>query len=138
MAVNKRRTASEPARPRRKYQLFNWLNRFFPLDRVFGEKVPGKEERVPVKYFYYLAWLVLLLVVYERIGYLSERFVRQSLKLKSEVEDLRAEYTSIKAEYMKSGKQSEIIEKVRSSGLEENLIPPHKIVAGSDDRRARR
>ncbi|HEV7351219.1 FtsL-like putative cell division protein [Telluribacter sp.] len=130
MTINKHKVLPKPPRPRRQYKLFNWLNRFLPLDRVFGEKEPGKEERVPVKYFYYLAWLVLLLVIYERIGYMSEQYVRTSLKLKSEVEDLRAEYTSIKAEYMKSGKQSEIIEKMKASGLEENLIPPHKIVAG--------
>ncbi|GAB3177999.1 FtsL-like putative cell division protein [Telluribacter humicola] len=135
MAINKRRIQPKPPRPRRQYQLFNWLNRFLPLDRFFGDKEPGKEERVPVKYFYYLGWLVLLLVVYERIGYLSEQYVRKSIKLRSEVEDLRAEYTSIKAEYMKSGKQSEIIEKMKASGLEENLMPPHKIIVQSPDQK---
>ena len=97
-----------------------------PLDKVFGEKLPGKEERLPVKYFYYFGWVVILLVAYERIGFQSEQYVRNSIKLKKEVDDLRAEYTSIHAEYMKSGKQSVVIEKVKEIGLEENLTPPKK------------
>lgn len=131
MAENKRRpkpTLEKPPKRRREYSLFNWLNKFFPLDKVFGEKLPGKEERVPVKYFYYFGWIVILLVIYERIGFQSEEYVRSSIKLKKEVEDLRAEYTSIQAEYEKSGKQSVVIEKVKPDGLEENLNPPKKII----------
>jgi hypothetical protein len=59
--------------------------------------------------------------------------VRTSIKLKKEVDDLRAEYTSIHADYMKSGKQSVVIEKVKSIGLEENLIPPKKIIVKEED-----
>jgi len=131
MAENKRRpkpTPDQPPKRRREYSLFNWLNKFFPLDKVFGDKLPGKEERVPVKYFYYFGWIVILLVIYERIGFQSEEYVRSSIKLKKEVEDLRAEYTSIQAEYEKSGKQSVVIEKVKPDGLEENLNPPKKII----------
>lgn len=136
MAENKRRpkiAAEKPPRPPREYSLFNWLNRFLPLDKIFGDKVPGQEERVPVKYFYYFGWIVVLLVVYERIGFQSEEYVRNSIKLKKEVDDLRAEYTSIQAEYMKSGKQSVVIEKVKPDGLEENLNPPKKIVLKKEE-----
>jgi len=135
MAENKRRpkvAPEKPIKPRREYSVFNWLNRFLPLDKVFGDKVPGQEERVPVKYFYYFGWIVFLLVTYERIGFQSEEYVRNSIKLKKEVDDLRAEYTSIQAEYMKSGKQSVVIEKVKPDGLEENLNPPKKIIIKKD------
>jgi hypothetical protein len=136
MPENKRRIKPLPpkkAKPKREYHLFNWLNRFLPLDKVFGEKLPGQEERVPVKYFYYFGWVVILLVAYERIGFQSEQYVRNSIKLKKEVDDLRAEYTSIHAEYMKSGLQSVVIEKVKASGLEENLTPPKKIILKERD-----
>ncbi|GHB70309.1 FtsL-like putative cell division protein [Persicitalea jodogahamensis] len=132
--MNKRRTPPPPPKPKREFSLFNWLNRFLPLERIFGEKDERHQDRVPVRYFYYFLWIVFLLVAYERLGYLSEQFVRKSLKLKAEVEDLRAEYTATKAEYMKSGKQSEIVERVRILGLEENLTPPKKIVSTSEER----
>ncbi len=103
------------------------------MDKVFGDKVPGLEERVPVKYFYYFAWVVMLLVIYERIGFESESYVRNSIKLKKEVDDLRAEYTSIHAEYMKGKRQSVVIEKMREVGLEENLTPPKKIIIPRED-----
>ncbi|WP_221389744.1 FtsL-like putative cell division protein [Dyadobacter sp. NIV53] len=136
MSENKRRPKPIPPKSKKKkreYSLFNWLNRFLPLDKVFGEKEPGHEERVPVKYFYYFGWVVLLLVIYERIGFQSEEYVRSSIKLKKEVDDLRAEYTSIHAEYMKSGKQSVVIDKVKELGLEENLTPPKKIIIKKDE-----
>lgn len=136
MPENKRRPkpiTPKPPKRRREYHLFNWLNRFLPLDKVFGEKLPGKEERLPVKYFYYFGWVVILLVAYERIGFQSEQYVRNSIKLKKEVDDLRAEYTSIHAEYMKSGLQSVIIEKVKPDGLEENLTPPKKIIIKEEE-----
>lgn len=139
MSENKRRPKPIPPKPpkpakrKREYHLFNWLNKFLPLDKVFGEKTPGKEERLPVKYFYYFGWIVILLVAYERIGFQSEQYVRNSIKLKKEVDDLRAEYTSIHAEYMKSGLQSVIIEKVKAEGLEENLTPPKKIIIKSEE-----
>ncbi|TDB68976.1 FtsL-like putative cell division protein [Arundinibacter roseus] len=131
MAENKRIDRSKPAPPppKRKFSLFQWLSRFLPLGKVFGEKNETNKDLIPIRYFYYFLWVVFLLLVYERIGYLSEQYVRRSLVLKKEVEDLRAEYTTIKAEYMKSGKQSEVVQKVQGTGLEENLTPPHKLVA---------
>jgi hypothetical protein len=136
MAENRRKPkplTPKPPKTKRKHLLFNWLSRFLPLHRVFGENTPGYEERVPVKYFYYFGWVVFLLVIYERIGFQSEYYIRKSINLKKEVDDLRAEYTSIHAEYMKSGKQSVVIEKVKEIGLEENLTPPKKIIIKKED-----
>jgi hypothetical protein len=138
MAENKRIDRSKPTptpKPSKKqFSLFRWLSRFLPLEKVFGEKTEVNRELIPIRYFYYFLWVVTLLVLYERIGYLSEKYVRQSLTLKKEVEDLRAEYTTIKAEYMKSGKQSEVVVKVKGIGLEENLPPPKKIISPSSER----
>jgi hypothetical protein len=135
MTPNRRIDRSQPApKPRRSFSLFKWLNRFLPLGKVFGEKNETNQDLIPIRYFYYFLWIVALLVLYERLGFLSEQYVRRSLTLKKEVEDLRAEFTTVKAEYMKTGKQSEVIDKVKEMGLEENLTPPMKIVAPSAER----
>lgn len=134
MAVNiNRRRQPVQSKPKKKYKFFHWLSNIIPLKKVFGEKVPGYEERIPIKYFYYIGWVAILMIVYERMGFMSEKYVRDSMRTKREVEDLRAEFTSIKAEYMKNGKQSEIKGKVENFGLEENFIPPKKIVIKKDN-----
>lgn len=139
MALNRRIVRSTPAPPpkpkkKRTYTLFSWFSRFLPLEKVFGEKTERNQDLIPIRYFNYFLWVVTLLVAYEWMGYASEKYVRQSLTLKREVEDLRAEYTTIKAEYMKSAKQSVVIKKVEGVGLEENLTPPMKIVSPSEER----
>lgn len=138
MAQNRRIVRSTPPPPKpkknRTYTLFTWFSRFLPLDKIFGEKTERNQDLIPIRYFNYFLWVVALLVAYEWLGYASEKYVRQSLTLKREVEDLRAEYTTIKAEYMKSAKQSVVFKKVQGSGLEENLTPPMKIVSPSEER----
>ena len=139
MALNRRivrTTPPPPPKPKKKrtYTLFTWFSRFLPLDKIFGEKNERNQDLIPIRYFNYFLWVVALLVAYEWLGYASEKYVRQSLTLKREVEDLRAEYTTIKAEYMKSAKQSVVIKKVQGVGLEENLTPPMKIVWPSEER----
>ncbi len=138
MAQNRRINRSTPPPPKQKkkriYPLFTWFSRFLPLEKIFGEKTERNQDLIPIRYFNYFLWVVVLLVAYEWLGYASEKYVRQSLILKREVEDLRAEYTTIKADYMKSGKQSVVIKKVQGVGLEENLTPPMKIVSPSEER----
>ncbi len=139
MAQNRRidRSTPPPPKPKKKrtYPLFTWFSRFLPfLEKIFGEKTERNQDLIPIRYFNYFLWVVALLVTYEWLGYASEKYVRQSLTLKREVEDLRAEYTTIQAEYMKSAKQSVVIKKVQGVGLEENLTPPMKIVSPSEER----
>lgn len=136
MAQNRPKKAPEPVKPKEpKYQFYKLVNRVLPLDKVFAETetTSAQDERIPIRFFYFLTWLVLLLVTYERIGYWSEQNARKSIKLTRTVEELRAEYTSIKAEYMKSGKQSAILEKVASDSLQESLTPPHKVVVSKSE-----
>ena len=101
MALNRRivrTTPPPPPKPKKKrtYTLFTWFSRFLPLDKIFGEKTERNQDLIPIRYFNYFLWVVALLVAYEWLGYASEKYVRQSLTLKREVEDLRAEYTTIK------------------------------------------
>ena len=47
--------------------------------------------------------------------------------IQAEVEDLRADYTTLKANLMFASKQSEVAKKVRDLQLKESLTPPFKI-----------
>jgi hypothetical protein len=44
------------------------------------------------------------------------------------VEDLRADYTTLKSDVMFASKQSEVARRVKPLGLKESLNPPFKIV----------
>jgi hypothetical protein len=48
--------------------------------------------------------------------------------MQAEVEDLRADYTTMKADLMFASKQSEVAKKVQLYGLRETLQPPFKLV----------
>jgi hypothetical protein len=54
--------------------------------------------------------------------------VRKIDRLQSDVEDLRADYTTLKADIMYASKQSEVARRVKELGLKESLNPPFKVV----------
>jgi hypothetical protein len=53
--------------------------------------------------------------------------VRKIEKAQQELEDLRADVTTLEAEYMLSSMQSEVAKRVAAQGLEELNQPPIKI-----------
>jgi len=125
----------EPIKGRPQYKLFNWLNRLFPLDRFFSEntKTTPNDTRVPIVYFNYLLWIIFLLIVQGRIGYWDEVNARQTVLLNMRAENMRAEYTTLVAENMKSGKQSVIQAKVLKDSIMERKTPPVKIVVNRSE-----
>ncbi len=86
------------------------------------------DDGLPVKYLPYIFYVFVLLLLYIGNNHQAEKSVRKIDRLEKEVEDLRADYTTLKAEYMLSGKQSEVAETVEAMGLKESLVPPNKIV----------
>jgi hypothetical protein len=54
--------------------------------------------------------------------------VRSISQLEREVEDLRADYTTLKSDYMFASKQAEISRRVARLGLYESKQPPQKIL----------
>ena len=58
----------------------------------------------------------------------AEKTVRKINAMQTEVEDLRADYTTMKADLMYASKQSEVARKVNAYGLKETLKPPFKVV----------
>ena len=86
------------------------------------------EEGFPVQYLPKILFVMLLLVIYIGNTHYGERTTREINRAQSEVEDLRADYTTLKADVMFSSKQSEVARRTREMGLRESLKPPFKIV----------
>ena len=92
--------------------------------KVFG--FSGTE--LPLRFLPQILFVFFLLLVYIGNSHYADKTIRNINRLESEVEDLRADYTTMKAEYMLSGKQSEVAKKVKLYGLKESLQPPQKII----------
>ena len=120
MAQNKF-TAHDKAKPSGS-GLFGWMSRWVKNDASF-------EGGFPAKYLPKVIFAVLVGVVYVWNTHYAERTVRKMGKLETEVEDLRADVTTLEADYMYSSKQSEVAKRVKVLGLEESKEPPYKIVA---------
>ena len=86
------------------------------------------EEGFPVQYLPKVLFVMSLLVIYIGNTHYGERTTREINRAQSEVEDMRADYTTLKADVMLSSKQSEVARRVREMGLRESLNPPFKIV----------
>lgn len=87
----------------------------------------------PVKHLPKIVFTVLIGVFYVWNNHYAERSTREIDKLEDEVEDLRADVTTLEANYMYSSKQSEVAKKVKSLGLEESMEPPSKIIVEDDE-----
>lgn len=91
-------------------------------------KINGITDGIPFHYLPQVLFIFFLLLLYIGNSHMAEKTVRKINNLEEEVEDLRADYTTMKAEFMLSGKQSEVAQKVASKGIKESLTPPHKII----------
>ncbi len=91
------------------------------------------DEGVPVKHLPFVLFVMVLLLTYIGNNHYGEKTNRKVQRLEQEVEDLRADYTTLKADYMFSSKQSEVARRVEPLGLIESQKPPHKIVISEDE-----
>jgi hypothetical protein len=86
------------------------------------------EEGFPVQYVPKILFVMILGLLYIGNTHHGEKTVRKINNIQAEVEDLRADYTTLKSDLMFSSKQSELAKKVRAYGLKESLTPPFKVV----------
>jgi hypothetical protein len=86
------------------------------------------EEGFPVQYLPKILFVLVLSLLYIGNTHHAERTIREINRAQSEVEDLRADYTTLKADVMFASKQSEVARRVKELGLRETLNPPFKIV----------
>lgn len=91
------------------------------------------EEGFPVQYLPKIFFVLVLSLLYIGNTHHAERTVREINRAQSEVEDLRADYTTLKADVMFASKQSEVARRVKELGLKESLNPPFKIVVDASD-----
>jgi len=115
-----RKPAPEPARPRSSWSLFSLLDRLTSVDSLF-------RDGLPVRYLPKLLFVMLLVLLYIGNTHYGNRMNRNILRLKQETEDLRADYTTLKSDYMEASKQSEVARKVAAFGLVESSSPPFRI-----------
>jgi hypothetical protein len=101
--------------------VFSGLEKKLKLESYF-------EEGFPVQHLPKIIFVMALGLFYIGNTHYAEKTVRKINNVQAEVEDLRADYTTMKSDLMFASKQSEVAKKVKSIGLEESLEPPHKIV----------
>jgi hypothetical protein len=101
--------------------MFSGLEKRLKLESYF-------EEGFPVQYLPKILFVVLLSLIYISNTHYAEKTTRQIDRAQSEVEDLRADYTTLKSDVMFASKQSEVARRVKPLGLRESLTPPFKVV----------
>lgn len=101
--------------------VFSGLEKKLKLESYF-------EEGFPVQHLPKIIFVMALGLFYIGNTHYAEKTVRRINHVQAEVEDLRADYTTMKSDLMFASKQSEVAKKVKAIGLEESLEPPHKIV----------
>ncbi|GMQ28107.1 FtsL-like putative cell division protein [Algoriphagus confluentis] len=100
--------------------IFTWMEEKLDVTRILG-------EGVPVQFVPPVAFLTLLALLYIYSNHRAESMVRKIEKAQQEVEDIRADVTTLEAEYMQSSMQSEVAKRVAQYELYELNQPPVKI-----------
>jgi hypothetical protein len=100
--------------------IFSFIERLINVDAMI-------QQGIPVKYLPHVLFVSFMGIIYIGNSHYTEKTVKRIAKLHIEVEELRADYTSLKAEYMFDSKQSEVAKKVSDLGLEESIRPPYKL-----------
>jgi len=100
--------------------MFSGIEKRLKLESYF-------EEGFPVQYLPKILFIMALGLLYISNTHFAEKTVRKISTIQAEVEDLRADYTTLKSDLMFASKQSEVARKVKALGLKESLKPPYKV-----------
>lgn len=101
--------------------VFSLLEKLLRIDESLADVIH-------VRFLPQLLFVSLLCVIYIGSRHYAEKQVRAISTLENEVEDLRADFTTLKADYMFASKQSEVAKKAAPLGLKESKEPPFKII----------
>lgn len=120
MAENTIREAKKKSTKKAGPSLFTRVERMIRTGNLF-------EEGVPVKYLPKVLFIVFLGLVSVANTHYSDRMQRDYQSTKKNVQDLRFDYMTLKADYMLESKQSNLAKKVEPLGLIQPDKPPFKI-----------
>lgn len=126
MATN---TYKIPGKSTSKGSFFGWLEAFIEKFLRIDQSLT---QVIHVKFLSQILFISAICVIYIGSRHYAEKKIRAIGALESEVEDLRADYTTLKAEYMFASKQSEVAKKAKPLGLVESKQPPFKIIVGDE------
>lgn len=108
-----------------------------PLINLPRKKAPVRAEAdptpaapyVPTRYIPYLLFWAGLGILYISNAHYAERMVRDTARLEAEVENHRADYATLRAQFdAYTGKESEIAQKAKPLGLEEGKGKVQKLI----------
>ncbi len=104
------------------FSLFKEIENRLKVENLSVKQISGA-------YLPQILFLMALGILYIGNGHYSENTIRKINTAQKQLEDLRADYHTLKADYMFDSKQSEVASKVKKSGLKESSEPPIKIIA---------
>ena len=105
---------------------FTLLENVINVEKIF-------DKGLPIQFLFPILFSTILGIIYIGNLHYAEKNIRKINKLRIEVEDLRADYTTLKADYMYTSKQSEVAKKAAALGLQESMEPPYKIVISDEE-----
>jgi len=128
---NLARVKPEPAevpkvKKARGFSIFSLLDKYANVDALF-------EHGVPLKFMPHVLFLTGITLFYIGNTHFAEKTIRKIDKIKVETEDLRADFTTLKSEYMEASKQSEVARNVAPLGLIESSSPPYQVIVPADE-----
>ena len=124
MATNtyKRSQANDSSRK----SFFSLLENVINVEKFF-------DKGLPTQFLLPILFITALCIIYIGNLHFAEKSIRKISKLRVEVEDLRADFTTLKADYMYTSKQSEVAKKAAEIGLIESVDPPYKIILSDEE-----
>ena len=126
MALNtfKHQPPEKPIRrKRRPNRVAVWINDVLGFDRLFGS-----DNAWPIRNINRILWVTGLLVLYIGLNHNAERLVRRIHRARTDVDELRAQATTLEADLARNSKQSELAKRVLADSLLDSQSPPTKLI----------
>jgi len=96
-----------------------------PLKKILnGEFLSQKEIIDNLPFGSFVALLMVLLISW---GYYTESVGKKEAKLEKELGELNSEFFTLGSEYNRLSRQTQVVERLKETGLKESINPPKKI-----------